>query len=61
MTAVGSALYVRAKQGGSTNSLFHLLPRTNTLLYIKDMPVYVDSNRNEWLENIAYTAGAHLS
>ena len=56
LTAVGSALYVRAKQGGSTNSLFHLLPNTDTLLHIKDMPVYVDSNRNEWLESVAYTS-----
>ena len=57
MTAVGSTLYVRAKQGGSTNSLFHLLPNTDTLLPIKGMPVYVDSNRNKWLENVAYTPG----
>ena len=35
MTTVGNALYVRAKQGGSTNSLFHLLPKTDTLLHIK--------------------------
>ena len=57
LTTVGSTLYVRAKQGGSTNSLFHLLPNTDTLLHIKGMPVYVDSNRNEWLESIAYTSG----
>ena len=56
MTAVGSALYVRAKQGGSTNSLFHLLPKTDTLLHIKDMPVYVNSNRSKWLESVAYTS-----
>lgn len=56
MTAVGSALYVRAKQGGSTNSLFRLLPNTDTLLHVKSMPVYVDSNRGDWLESIAYTA-----
>ena len=56
LTTVGSALYVRAKQGGSTNALFRLFPNTDTLLHIKDMPVYVDSKRNEWLENIAYTA-----
>ena len=56
LTAVGSALYVRAKQGGSTNALFHLLPKTDTLLHIKDMPVYVDSNRSEWLESVAYTS-----
>ena len=58
MTAVGGALYVRAKQSGSTNALFRLLPGTDTLLHIKGMPVYVDSNRNEWLESIAYTSGA---
>jgi len=52
MTAVGSALYVRAKHGGSTNALFHLLPGTDTLLHVKGMPVYVDSNRNEWLESV---------
>ena len=57
LTAVGSALYVRAKQGGSTNSLFHLLPNTDTLLHIRGMPVYVDSNRSEWLESVAYTSG----
>ena len=57
MTTVGNALYVRAKQGGSTNSLFHLLPKTDTLLHIKDMPVYVNSNRSEWLESVAYTSG----
>ena len=57
LTVVGSALYVRAKQGGSTNALFHLLPKTDTLLPIKDMPVYVDSNRSEWLESVAYTSG----
>ena len=57
MTDVGGALYIRAKQGGSTNALFRLLPKTDTLLHVKGMPVYVDSNRNEWLENIAYTSG----
>ena len=58
LTAVGSALYVRAKQGGRANSLFRLLPNTDTLLHIKGMPVYVDSNDSKWLENIAYTDGA---
>ena len=57
LTAVGNALYVRAKQGGSTNALFHLLPKTDTLLHIKGMPVYVDSNRSKWLESVAYTSG----
>lgn len=57
MTAVGNALYVKAKHGGSTNALFRLLPNTDTLLHVKGMPVYVDSNRNEWLESIAYTSG----
>ena len=56
LTTVGSALYVRAKQGGSTNALFRLFPNTDTLLHIKDMPVYIDSKRNKWLENIANTA-----
>ena len=56
LTAVGSTLYVRAKQGGSTNSLFHLLPNTDTLLHVKGMPVYVDSNRSKWLESVAYTS-----
>ncbi len=58
MTAVGNVLYVRAKQGGGTNALFHLLPETDTLLHIKGMPVYVNENPNKWLESIAYTAGA---
>ena len=57
MTVAGNALYVRAKHEGSTNALFHLLPGTDTLLHIKGMPVYVDSNHNEWLESIAYTSG----
>ena len=56
ITAVGSALYVRAKQGGSTNSLFRLLPNTDTLLHIKGMPVYVDLNRSKWLESITSTS-----
>ena len=50
MTAVGDSLYVRAKQGGSTNCLFHLLPNTDTLLHIEGMPVYVDPSHGEWLE-----------
>ena len=58
MTAVGDTLYVRAKQGGSTNALFRLLPETDTLLHIRGMPIYVDSSHNEWLENVAYTSGA---
>ena len=57
MTAVGGALYVRVNQRGSSNTLFHLLPNTDTLLHVKGMPVYVDSNPNEWLESIAYTSG----
>ena len=57
ITAVGDMLYVRAKQGGNTNALFRLLPETDTLLHIKDMPTYVDSNHNEWLESVAYTSG----
>ena len=50
MTAVGDSLYVRAKQGGSTNCLLHLPPNTDTLLHIEGMPVYVDSSHGEWLE-----------
>ena len=50
LTAVGNSLYVRAKQGGSTNCLLHLLPNTDTLLHIEGMPVYVDSSHGEWLE-----------
>ena len=57
ITAVEDALYVRAKQGGSTNALFYLLSKTDTLLHIRGMPVYVDSNRSEWLESVAYTSG----
>ena len=50
MTVVEDALYVRAKQGGSTNCLFHLLPNTDTLLHIEGMPVYVDPDHSKWLE-----------
>ena len=53
MTAVGDSLYVRAKKGGSTNSLLHLLPNTDTLLYVEEMPVYVEQRHGEWLESIA--------
>ena len=53
MTAVGDSLYIRAKQGGSTNCLFHLLPDTDALLHIEDMPVYVQARHGEWLESIA--------
>ena len=56
MTTVGNSLYVRAKQDGSTNYLFRLPPGTDTFLPIKDMPVYVDPNHSEWLENISYTS-----
>lgn len=56
LTGVGDTLYVRAKQGGNTNALFHLLPNTDTLLHVKGMPIYVDSNRNEWLKNVTDTA-----
>ena len=55
MTVVGDALYVRTKQGGSTNCLLHLPPNTDTLRHIERMPVYVDPNHGEWLER---TSGA---
>ena len=55
MTAIGDSLYMRAKQGGSTNCLLRLSPNTDTLLHIEDMPVYVNPRHGEWLENIADT------
>ena len=58
MTAVGNSLYVRTNQGGSTNCLLHLPPRTDTLLHIQGMPVYVDSDHGEWLEETIGTAAA---
>ena len=62
LTAVGNSLYVRAKQGGSTNCLFHLLPSTDTLLHVEGMPVYVDPRHGEWLERaIRATATIGLS
>ena len=62
MTAVGNSLYLRAKQGGSTNCLFHLLPNTDTLLHVEGMPVYVDPSHGEWLERtIRSTATIGLS
>ena len=36
-------------------SIYFLIPIH--LLHVKGMPVYVDSNRNKWLESIAYTSG----
>ena len=56
MTVIGDSLYMRAKQGGSTNCLLRLPPNTDTLLHIEDMPVYVDPRHGEWLESIADTA-----
>ena len=58
LTAVGNSLYVRTNQGGSTNCLLHLPPRTDTLLHIQGMPVYVDSDHGEWLEETIGTAAA---
>ena len=55
MTAVGDSLYVRAKQGGSTNCLLHLPPNTDTLMHIERMPVYVDPSHGEWLERTIRT------
>ena len=60
MTAVGNSLYVRAKQGGDTNSLFHLLPSVDTLLPIKGMPGYIDPNHSKRLKSITYTSGFDL-
>ena len=53
MTAVADSLYVRAKQGGSTNSLFYSVPGIDTLLHIEDIPAYVVARHGEWLESIA--------
>ena len=54
MTSIESSLYVRSTQSGSTNYFFHLPPGTDTLLPIKDVPVYTDSIHNGGLENITY-------
>ncbi len=56
ITTVENSLYVRAQQGGSTNYFFHLPAGTDTLLPIKDMPVYVDPSYSNGLENITYIA-----
>ena len=53
MTAVGDSLYVRAKQGGSTNCLFYSLPGIDMLLHIEDIPAYVEARHGEWLKSIA--------
>ena len=53
MTAAENSLYVRAKQGGSTNSLFYSVPGIDTLLHIEDIPAYVVTRHGEWLESIA--------
>ncbi|MDE0683445.1 MAG: sigma-70 family RNA polymerase sigma factor [Candidatus Poribacteria bacterium] len=53
MTAAENSLFVRAKQGGSTNSLFYSVPGIDTLLHIKDIPAYVVARHGEWLESIA--------
>ena len=56
MTVVGDTLYVRTKQGGSTNCLLHLPANTDTLIHIDGMPVYVDPRHGEWLERASGTA-----
>ena len=56
MTVVGDTLYVRTKQGGSTNCLLHLPADTDTLTHIDGMPVYVDPRHGEWLERTSGTA-----
>ena len=56
MTVVGDTLYVRTKQGGSTNCLLHLPANTDTLIHIDGMPVYVDPRHGEWLERTSGTA-----
>ena len=55
MTAIGDSLYMRAKRGGSTNSLFRLSENMDTLMHIEGMPVYVSWRHGEGLENIADT------
>ncbi len=62
MTVVGSSLYLRADQGGSTNCLLHLPANTDTLTHIEGMPVYVDPSHGKWLEStIRSTATVGLS
>ena len=56
MTVVGDTLYVRTKQGGSTNCLLHLPANTDTLTHIDGMPVYVDPRHGKWLERTSGTA-----
>ena len=56
MTVVGDSLYVRTKQGGSTNCLLHLPANTDTLIHIEGMPVYVDPSHGEWLERMVNIA-----
>ena len=53
MTVAGDALYLRAKQGGSTNCLLRLPTDIETLTYIEGMPVYVEPHHGEQLEQIA--------
>ncbi|RKU12964.1 hypothetical protein C6503_16610 [Candidatus Poribacteria bacterium] len=55
MTAIGDALYMRAKHGGSTNCLLRLSPNMDTLRHIEGIPVYVNWRHGEKLENIADT------
>ena len=59
MTVAGDALYLRAKQGGSTNCLLRLPTDMDTLTHIEGMPVYVEARHGERLEQIAdATVGA---
>ena len=58
LTAVDNSLYVRTNQGGSTNCLLHLSPQTDMFLHIQGMPVYVDSDHGEWLEETIGTPAA---
>ena len=53
MTAARDSLYVRAKQGGSTNCLFYSVPDIDMLLHIENVPAYVKARHREWLESIA--------
>ncbi len=58
MAAVGDSLYVRAKQDGNTDYLFHLRSGTDMLLPIKGMPNYVDSNHSDGMKSRTYTSDA---
>ena len=53
MTAVGDSLYLRAKQGGSTNCLLRLPTNMDMLTHIEGMPVYVKARHGKRLERIS--------